>query len=92
MKMIHITEIHMSPGGTGHEHIASVRWRNPGTGATGENTRAGMVEWIDQGGEARVRDSRGGDVVVGVVRATPPYIRTYADGVYTDNLLYLPQY
>jgi hypothetical protein len=34
----------------------------------------------------------GHDVNVGVVNATPPYIKTYADEVWTDNLLALPRY
>jgi hypothetical protein len=51
-----------------------------------------MVEWIRaKNGDARVRDSKG-DVRVGVVDGTPPYIRTYADGRWTDNLLALPRY
>ena len=33
-----------------------------------------------------------GTVKVGVVDATPPYLRTHADGVWTDNLLALPRY
>ncbi|HTR74174.1 MAG TPA: DUF3892 domain-containing protein [Solirubrobacterales bacterium] len=90
--MVYITAVHMSPGGSAHQHIADVRWRNPSSGATGENTRAKMVSWINDGGEARVTDGRGDDVRVYVVDATPPYIRTYADGVWTDNLLALPRY
>lgn len=90
--MVYITEVHMSPGGSGHQHIAAVRWRNPGSGETGENTRAQMVTWINEGGDARVRDGRGNDVQVHVVNASPPYIQTYADGIPTDNLLALPRY
>jgi hypothetical protein len=90
--MVYITEVHMSSGGTGHEHNAAVRWEEPSTSKSGEDTRQEMVEWVDGGGAARVRDSAGDDVLVGVVNATPPYIRTYADGVPTDNLLYLPRY
>ena len=90
--MVYITEVHMSPEGTGHQHIAAVRWRNPNTGANGENTRTQMVDWIEnKNGEARVRDDDGDDVLVGVVTASPPYIRTYADGVWSDNLLALPR-
>jgi hypothetical protein len=88
--MIYITARHMA-GGTRHEHIASVRWRNPSDGNTGQSTRADMVKWIDGGGEARVRDGND-DVMVGVVKATPPYIRTYADGKWKDNLLALPEF
>jgi hypothetical protein len=90
--MIYITEVHMSSGGSGHQHISSVRWRNPTSGATGENTRAEMVAWINENGDARVRDRYGNDVRVRVIQATPPYIQTYADGVPTDNLLSLPRY
>jgi Protein of unknown function (DUF3892) len=92
-ELVYITEVQMSPEGTGHKHIAGVRWRNPGTGARGENTRAQMVDWIEnKKGEARVRDDAGNEIPVGVVDASPPYIRTYADGVWTDNLLDLPRY
>ena len=91
--MIYITAVHMSTGGTKHEHIASVRWTNPTTRKTGQSTRPEMVHWIQTDhGDARVRDRAGHDVKVGVVKASPPYIRTYADKVWTDNLLALPRY
>jgi catechol-2,3-dioxygenase len=90
--MVYITAVHME-GGTYHEHIASVQWRNPQSDETGESTRAAMVDWIkNENGDARVRDDAGHDVRVGVVDASPPYIRTYADRVWTDNLLALPRY
>jgi hypothetical protein len=90
--MVYITEVQMSAGGSAHEHIASVRWRLSSTGETGQSTRKAMVEFIDGGGVARVSDAFGDDIAVGVVKATPPYIRTYADGLRTDNLLSLPRY
>lgn len=43
------------------------------------------------GGDARVRDDHGSDVGVRVIDASPAYIQTYADGVPTDNLLWLPR-
>ena len=90
--MVYIHSVHMA-GGSRHEHIASVRWRNPKTGANGENSRGEMVTWIrDKSGDAYVCGTDGHMARVGVVRATPPYIRTYADGVWTDNLLALPRY
>jgi uncharacterized protein DUF3892 len=90
--VVYIYAVHMN-GGAEHEHIASVKWENPSTNATGQSTREAMVDWIkNHGGDARVRDNTGHDVAVGVVNATPPYIRTYADGVWTDNLLALPRY
>ena len=79
-------------GSERHEHIESVRWRDPADSATGQSSRQQMVDWIKNGNTARVRDSSGNDVKVGVVDADPPYIRTYADDVWTDNLLALPRY
>jgi hypothetical protein len=79
-------------GGEGHEHIARVRWINPETNATGESSRAEMVDWIsNKRGQAFVVKD-GLRVAVRVVNANPPYIRTHADGVWTDNLLALPTF
>lgn len=89
--MVYVTAVHVD-GTEDHEHIASVRWRNPSSGDTGQNTRAEMVTWIrDKNGDARV-ESTPKDVRIGVVEAKPPYIRTYADGKWTNNLLSLPRY
>jgi hypothetical protein len=89
--MVYITARHMV-GGQRHEHIADVRWNNPADGTTGESTRENMIDWIkNKAGNAFVSDGVR-QVAVGVVDATPPYIRTYADGVWTDNLLALPTY
>ena len=89
---VFITARHMV-GGNGHEHIASVRWQNTTDAtSTGTNTREAMVEWIrDKKGQAYVWDGSR-SVSVGVVEATQPYLRTYADGVWTDNLLALPTF
>lgn len=88
---VEITAVHMS-GGDKHEHIANVKWTNQQTSKTGDSTRAAMVDWIEnQKGQAVVTDGKN-TVNVGVVDATPKYLRTYADGVWTDNLLALPRY
>lgn len=88
--MVYVTAIHLV-GGQRHEHIAAIRWRNAATNQTGQSTRAVMVDWIRKGGDARVTDGVR-SVQVGVVNVTPPYIRTHADGIWTDNLLSLPRY
>ncbi|MYS19874.1 Protein of unknown function [Streptomyces sp. DvalAA-14] len=90
---IQITAVRLS-GGTAHEHIVHPWWTNPATGATGDNTRAQIITWIeDEGGQAFTRDAGGRQAAVAVV--TPPhsvkYLRTHADGVWTDNLLALPR-
>ena len=51
-----------------------------------------MVDWIrNENGEAYVLE---GDGVVSVlaVDASPPYLRTYAGGRWTDSLLALPTF
>lgn len=89
--MVYVTEIHLV-GGNEHQHIAEVKWRNPSTQATGRSSREAMVDWIgNKNGDARVKDAQG-EARVGVVHANPPYIRTHADGRWTDNLLALPRY
>jgi hypothetical protein len=90
--MIYITAIRLS-GGNKHEHIESVRWENPSTAKTGESTKQEVVRWLKEskGNEARVRSGTS-YVLVGVVDASPPYIRTHANGVWSDNLLSLPRF
>lgn len=92
--MIYITEVRMGREGSKHEHIAAVRWRKSDSPETGESTREEMVDWIGKkGGIAHVRLDNDHDVKVEVVlKANPPYIRTKADGDWTDNLLALPRY
>ena len=90
-KMVFIVAVHMI-GGTGHEHIEAVRWKNQADITSGNSTREQVVTWIRDGkGEARVSDGRT-EINVGVVNTTPPHIRTYADGKWSDNLLSLPRY
>jgi hypothetical protein len=89
--MVEITQVHMV-GGAGHEHIAEVKWVNPASQETGASTREAMVVFLRKpGSRAFVTDGQR-TVEVGVVEAKPPYIRTHADGVWTDNLMALPRY
>ena len=91
--VIKVTAVHMTGSRTRHEHIAEVKWTNPQTSVSGNSTRAEMVKWIrDENGIAKVYGRDGSVAQVGVVDATPPYIRTYADGNWNDNLLALPRY
>ncbi len=89
--MIYITNIRLSSNDARHEHIIALKWRNPADGKMDETTREALVKWLREGGDARVKDSRG-EVAVAVVEAAPPYVRTVADGRYTDNLLALPRF
>lgn len=90
---IRITHIRQA-GGTGDEHITHLWWTDPAAGQAGDNTRAQIVSWIeDKHGEAYVEDGLGNRADVGVVAPEhgPKYLRTYADGRWTDNLLALPR-
>ena len=90
--MVYITAVHMSSGGTRHEHIASVRWTDPADNKSGESSTAIMVDWIDnKKGVAKVK-SGAKEATVGTVDGTLRYLRTYADRVWTDNLLALPRF
>lgn len=87
-----ITCINKSHPNGGHEHITHVG--NPNTPSGGWRwTVAQVVESIDaKTNTFYVQDSAGRRANVGVVRPShgSPYLRTYADGVWTDNLLALP--
>lgn len=90
--MVVITHVRMSQPGSRHDHIVEVKWRNPDDGKVGSNTVAQMVDFIEnKKGKVKVTDGRN-TVDVGVVKETPKYIRTYADGVWSDNLLSLPRF
>ena len=89
--MVYVTHVRLGIGESRHEHITDVKWRNPADANTGQSTVKAMVDFIEGKGVAKVTD---GDrtVDVGVVDADPKYIRTYADRVWTDNLLALPRF
>lgn len=91
--MIRCTHIRLG-GGTYHEHITHIAWTNPANGATGTNTRAEMVTFVEGGGQAYCQDARGNKAFlrVRVSAAGNKYVQTYADGIWTDNLLALPRF
>jgi hypothetical protein len=92
-RMIQITAIRLV-GGTRHEHISELQWRNTTTSSTGSSTRAQLVTWLDGAGNQAIVSDGSRNVFVGVVRPSSgsAYVRTYADGVWTDNLMALPRF
>lgn len=88
--MVYITHIRLS-GGTQHEHITDVKWSDTSSNTSNQMTKAQAVDWLKNGHRAYVTDGSR-TVEVGVVDANPPYLRTHADGRYTDNLLALPRF
>lgn len=90
--MVRCTAIRMSAGGYRHEHITHIRWE--GSNGTGVSTRAEMVAYVERGEKAYVKDKQG-DVAflrVRVSSAGNKYVQTYADGIWSDNLLALPRF
>jgi hypothetical protein len=91
---INITHVRLSAGGTQHEHITDLKWINSGDNKEGSSTKAVIVDWIDvKKGQAYV-ESSATKVPVLVVKPSgmTPYLRTQANGVWTDNLLSLPRF
>jgi hypothetical protein len=79
-------------GGTGHEHIANLRWRNTESGQTGSSSRAEMVQFVEQNPNQAWAAGPMKSAFLMVVNAAPKYVRTYADGIMSDNLLHLPRF
>jgi hypothetical protein len=88
---VEITAVHLQDG-NGHEHITSVRWRNAADGTAGEDTKASMVDWLRKPGSGAYVGGGANRAAVGIVDVAPPYLRTHADGNWTNNLLSLPRY
>ncbi|MBT2523452.1 DUF3892 domain-containing protein [Arthrobacter sp. ISL-28] len=87
------THVRLS-GSIDHENITHFRWVEEESSKTGSIAKASLVEWIDiQGGRAYV-GSPNGRADVGVIRpqGRVPYLRTYADGEWNNNLLSLPRF
>lgn len=89
---IRITHKRLSDGTT-HEHITHVAWNNESTDTAGSSTKAAVVKWIDDGGDAYVGQGSS-RVQVGTIHPDTgtPYLRTYADGAWNNNLLSLPDF
>lgn len=87
---------HVRFGGTRktEEDIVRYRWKNINTGATGDNDKPTMVVWVGKEENSAYVSSGSNRVDVGVVRPTrgEPYLRTYADGEWTNNLVNLPTF
>jgi|SRR5580704_16112286 hypothetical protein len=93
---IRITCINKSGGfhADPHHAISDVGWVQDGTGKTGNNTRLEVYDWIkSQNGEAYVLDSRSNRARVGTRENSngTKFLQTFADQVWTDNLLALPE-
>ena len=89
---IFIAAVHMA-GGTQHEHVSQLVWVSEETYKSGISPTGDLVNFIENGNSVMVGDGTT-KVAVGVVKPQygAPYLRTYADKQWTDNLLALPRY
>jgi hypothetical protein len=77
-----------------HEAIQYLGWINEKTKVSGKTSRLDMFNWIkEKGGEAYVNNGDGNISIVGTATTArgTKYVRTYANGVWNDNLLQLPE-
>ena len=93
---VRITCINKSGGNHADPHhaIEYLGWTNDESGKSGKSTRLEVYDWIkNQNGKGFVRDNRGNTAFVGTRAHSngTKYLQTYADKVWTDNLLALPE-
>jgi hypothetical protein len=93
---IRITCIKKSGGHHADPHytISELAWINKETRETGTSTRLVVHDWIkNQNGVPYVRDSSGNQAKAGTREHANgvKFVQTYADRVWTDNLLALPE-
>ena len=77
-----------------HHAIEDLGWIDEQSGKTGKSTRLQMYEWLkSKSGTAYVRDKQGNTAYVGTREHTngTRFVQTYADKVWTDNLLALAE-
>ena len=77
-----------------HHAISNLGWVNEADGKTGKSTRLEIYNWLkNEKGQAYVTD-RAGDKAYVYPRENAngtQYVQTYADNVWADNLLALPE-
>jgi hypothetical protein len=77
-----------------HHAIQNLGWRNEETGKTGKSTRLEMYDFLkNEDGKAYVKDSAGDKAFVYPRENShgTKFVQTYADGIWTDNLLALQE-
>lgn len=87
---------HVRFGGTTktEDEIVRYKWKSDQTGEIGDSDKPTLVNWIDVQKNSAYVGAGSNRVSVGVVRPQggQPYLRTYADGKWTNNLVNLPTF
>jgi hypothetical protein len=78
--------------GYGHESITHYRWVEDGTGATSITEKATAVQWVESGrSPAYVPGPPVAPVGVNRAASGAAWLQTYADGVWSNNIMALPE-
>jgi len=87
---------HVRFGGTKktEDEIVLYKWKNDQSSDTGQSDKPTLVDWISNKNGRAFVGAGSSRVDVGVVRPASgqPYLRTYADNMWTNNLVNLPTF
>ena len=89
---IEITHVRYSGYNKTHEAITHYKWTSGSN--TDQSSKADLVAWVGAASNEAYVGKGSARSKVGVVRpaSTPAYLRTVADGVWSNNLLSLPTF
>lgn len=85
-----VTAIAVSAGGDRPSHITHLRLRDGAGNSVW--TRQQIVNWIDNGGQAKVANDYGPKVVPVHPTYNPDYVRSSPNDTPSDNLMALPRF
>ncbi len=90
---IQITNVRFSGNDKTHETIVRYKWRDDTNGNVSDSDKPTTVGYLDRGIGAYV-GTGANRVEVAVVRESgkQPFLRTHADGKWTNNLVNLPTF
>ena len=75
-----------------HEHITHVQWGGDQSGESGISTTKSVDDWIDDIGQAHAGYGASEVVVATATLIALPYLRTHADGSWSNHSFELPDY
>jgi hypothetical protein len=77
--------------GQGHQSITHYRWQEDGTANGGITDKPTVVQWVDGGVTAYVAGPPRVSVGVAGLASGARWLQTYADNVWTNNIMALPE-
>ena len=89
---IQITHVRYGSTPKTEQAISHFKWEGNGPGYGTSSDKQTLVAWLEQGSNTAYVGSGSNRVNVIVVQGTPKYLRTHADGQWTNNLTSLPEF